>query len=181
MQWRIVGALLTVSVLPARAAAPPSGTPKSDGHHVEIQQDADFSAAMKAAPLASDWPDNHYARLLDLGDITVSRDGGTTGVFRETYKLFDKNARDLAEVSLPYNSSYQSLRVLYARTYRRDGTVVSVKPADIRQTSPYSEYLMYDDARAVGFSMPAIEDNCIIDYKYEVITRPVLMPGQCST
>jgi len=37
---------------------------------------------------------------------------------------------------------------------------------------------MYDDAQGVGFSMPAIEDDCVIDYTWEEITRPLLMPGQ---
>ena len=35
--------------------------------------------------------------------------------------------------------------------------------------------------RAFGFSMPAIEDECVIDYTWEEITRPLLMPGQFWT
>ena len=56
--------------------------------------------------------------------------------------------------------------------------MVAVKPDDIRVSSPYSEFLMYDDAQAMSFSMPAIEDDCIIDYTWEQVTHPMVMPGQ---
>jgi len=56
--------------------------------------------------------------------------------------------------------------------------VVPVKPDDIRESSPYSEFLMYDDAHSMSFSMPAIEDDCIIDYTWEQVTHPMVMPGQ---
>ncbi len=61
------------------------------------------------------------------------------------------------------------------------GKITIVKPEDIRSASPFSEYLMYDDAKAVSFSMPAIEDDCVIDYTYETTTRPLLLPGQFWT
>lgn len=143
--------------------------------------DATLTSAIATAPNATDWPNNNYVRLLDLGDTTISSDGTVVGVYRETYKLFNKNARDLAEVNLPYNASYQSIQVVSARTIKKDGTVVPVKPDDIREATPFSEYLMYDDAKSIAFSMPAIEDNCIIDYTYKMVTRPLLMPGQFWT
>ena len=37
---------------------------------------------------------------------------------------------------------------------------------------------MYDDAQSVGFSFPGVEDDCVIDYTWRVVTRPLLMPGQ---
>ena len=51
-------------------------------------------------------------------------------------QLFNERARDLAEVNLPYNASYQEIHVLSARTVKKDGTVVEVKPQDIRISSP---------------------------------------------
>lgn len=134
--------------------------------------------AIKTAPAGADWPNSNYARLLDLGNVTVKSDGTVVAEYRVTYKLFNERARALAEVNLPYNSSYQSVKILQARTIKKDGTVQPVKPADIRTSSPYSDYLMYDDAMAVGFSMPGIEDDCILDYTFQETTRPLLMPGQ---
>ena len=58
--------------------------------------------------------------------------------------------------------------------------VVNVKPDDIRVSSPYSDFALYDDSVVVGFSMPGIEDDCIIDYTWREVTKPILMPGRIS-
>ncbi|HLV80831.1 MAG TPA: DUF3857 and transglutaminase domain-containing protein, partial [Chthonomonadaceae bacterium] len=172
---------LGVSGATALAAPPkPSGAAgKTKAVHASPSAiDPELQAALRTAPSASQWPNNDYARLIDIGDVTVKPDGTVVATYRETYKLFNERARALAEVSLPYNSSYESLHVVQARTIKKDGAIVSVKPEDIRSSSPYSDYLMYDDAMAVSFSMPAIEDDCVIDYTWQEITRPLLMPGQ---
>lgn len=143
--------------------------------------DAVLREAIRTAPDASDWPNHDYARLLDLGEVRVASDGTVRAIYRETYKLFNERARHLAEVHLPFNSSYQSVRVLSARTIRRDGTVVPVRPADIRLSAAVSDFPLYEDALYTSFSMPAIEDGCVIDYSYEMITRPLLLPGHFWT
>ncbi len=143
--------------------------------------DDELKGAIRNAPKADQHPDSDYVRLLDLGKVTVQPDGTVVGEFRETYKLFNERARRLAEVSLPYNSSYQSVKVLKARTIKKNGDVLEVKPSDFRVSSPFNDYLMYDDAVAVGFSMPGIEDDCVIDYTFQMTTLPVLMPGQFWT
>jgi transglutaminase-like putative cysteine protease len=141
--------------------------------------DSVLQEALRTAPDASLWPNEHYVKLLDMGNVTVRSDGTTVAVYRETFKLFDENARNLAEVRLPpYNSSYESFRVLSARTIKKDGTVINVKPEDIREGGVAGDDLMYDDAHVMNFSMPGIEDNCVIDYTYELTTRPILLPGQ---
>ena len=143
--------------------------------------DSELKSAIANAPKASEFPNSDHARLLDIGNVTVKSDGTIVARYRITYKLFNERARNLAEVNLSYNSSYQEIHVVSARTIKKDGTIVPVKLEDMRVSSPYSEYLMYDDAHAASFSMPAIEDECIIDYTWEEITRPFLMPGQFWT
>jgi hypothetical protein len=181
-----LGVALALSTLPINAlAAPPkanstTSTPRSSKSAAD-GIDPDLAAALKTAPTASQWPNNDYVRVLDLGNVNIQSDGTVVGVYRETYKLFNERARSLAEVDLPYNSSYQSVRVLRARTIKKDGTILDVKPEDIRSASPFSDYLMYDDAMSVNFSMPGIEDDCVIDYTYEMTTHPLLMPGQFWT
>ena len=178
---------LAASLLPAQVARagppikPGKSSPAARMAPIAGGLDAELKAAVAASPGASQWPNSNYARLLDIGNVTVKSDGTILAKYRMSYKLFNERARDLAEVNLPYNASYQEIHVLSARTIKKDGTVVDVKPQDIRISSPYHEYLMYDDAQGVGFSMPAIEDECVIDYTWEEITRPLLMPGQFWT
>jgi transglutaminase-like putative cysteine protease len=142
--------------------------------------DKTLRQAIETAPKAEQWPNNDYVQLLDTADVTIKSDGTMIARYRQTYKLFNSRARDLAEVNLPYNSSYQRLHVISARTIQEDGTILTVSPAEFRPRPQYSDYLLYDDARGIGFSLPGIANNCIIDYSWEEVTRPLLMPGQFS-
>ena len=170
---------LSISIYAGQAMAAASNHGESAQAGKQAGLDGELKAAIASAPKATDWPNSNYARLLDIANITVQSDGTVYAKYRLTYKLFNDRDRDqLAEVNLPYNSSYETIHVISARTVRKDGTVVTVKPDDIRISSPYSEFLMYDDAQAMSFSMPAIEDDCIIDYTWEQVTHPMVMPGQ---
>lgn len=184
--WRAGMPLLAAAAslfpaLTALASPPPKSATPSHVAPAPVGLDNEIKSAIAAAPSPGQWPNSNYARLLDIGNVTVKADGTVIAKYRMSYKLFNERGRDLAEVDLPYNASYQQIHVLSARTIRKDGTVVNVKPEDIRVSSPYHDYLMYDDAQAVGFSMPAIEDECVIDYTWEETTRPLLMPGQFWT
>jgi len=157
------------------------GQQRVAGQKADGAVDSELKAAILSAPSASDWPNSNYARLLDLANVTVKSDGTVQARYRLTYKLFNSRDRDrLSEVNLPYNSAYESIHIISARTIRKDGSVVNVKPDDIRVASPYSEFLMYDDAQAISFSMPAVEDDCIIDYTWEQTTHSMVLPGQFS-
>ncbi len=180
-------AFISVSLfaaMPAAQAVPPkSGKPAVARPPLDKPSgiDAELKAAMDTAPSNAVYPNANYARLLDLGNVTVKSDGTVVARYRMTYKLYNERARHLAEVNLPYNSSFQELHVVSARTIKKDGSIVNVKSDDIRTTAQAGDYLMYDDAQGYGFSMPAIEDGCVIDYTWEEITHPMLMPGQFFT
>ena len=181
-----VSSISLATISPAAFAGPPNTTKGAIGaDKLALNStegiDAELKAAMATAPTIEKYPNSNYARLLDIGNVTVKSDGTIVARYRIAYKLFNERARDLAEVNLPYNSSYQEMHVVSARTIKKDGKIIPVKKEDMRVSSPYSEYLMYDDAHAQSFSMPAIEDECIIDYTWEEITHPLLMPGQFWT
>ena len=165
------------------SASPQLPRPKSAAKPVKAALDSVLQDAIRNAPPATKYPNSSYARLLDLGTVTVKPDGTTVAEYRVTYKLYKNNAttQHLAEVVIPYNSSYQELHVLNAQTVKKDGTVLKVSQADIRDGGIAGEYLMYDDAHGMNFSMPGIEDECVIDYSFQMITHPMFMPGQFTT
>ncbi|MBW3622724.1 MAG: DUF3857 domain-containing protein, partial [Armatimonadetes bacterium] len=142
--------------------------------------DPELRAAIKNAPKASDYPKENYAMILDIGSVTVKPDGTEIAEYRIAYKFFNKRARDLAEISLPYNKSYQNLEVVQARSISPSGKIMDVKRSDIRTASPYTDYPLYDDSMYVGFSMPGIEDESVIDYTYRVTSKPIFMKGHFS-
>ncbi len=145
------------------------------------QIDAQLQQAIQTAPTSDKFPNSNYAQLLDIGEATVKADGTVIARYRETYKLFNQRARNKAEVDLPFNASFQTVKVINARTIKKNGSVQVLKDEDIMLSTPFHDYLMYDDAKSISFSMPGIEDDCIIDYTVEMVTKPLLMPGQFWT
>ena len=143
----------------------------------------DALTLLKNAPKAADYPNAAKATLLDLADITVHPDGTTRTITRQTLKIFNKRGRDdEAEVRIPYNASYDTVKILRARTIRPNGKIVSVDLAhDVRDSTLNAGYNTYDDSRAKSFSMPAVEDGCIIDYEYETTEKEAMIPGQFWT
>jgi hypothetical protein len=147
-------------------------------HRASSAIDPELRAAIKKAPTAAQYPDQDYACLLAATTLTVRPDGTTILTYREVYKLFNERARDMADVDLDYDSSCESIQVLQARTIKQNGVVLDVAPGDIHTSARFEDYALYDDSRSVSFSLPGIEDNCIIDYTYRQVTRPVWMPGR---
>ncbi|MDX1935065.1 MAG: DUF3857 and transglutaminase domain-containing protein [Capsulimonadales bacterium] len=129
---------------------------------------------LRTAPNAADYPNASSAFLLDLMDIEVKPNGAVRSVTRVTRKIFNKRGRDEeAEVKIGYNSTYETIRIRRARTIRPDGTVVEVRPEEIRDSRPSD----YEDFAIRSFSLPAVDDDCIIDYEYETIRNNSIMPG----
>lgn len=143
----------------------------------ETALDRELAEAIRTAPTSARWPNADYIRILDTGSVTVRQDGTVVAEFREAYRLINERARRRAEVEIPFNESYEEVQVLRARTIRNDGAILNVRKEDIRLGSPFSDFALYDDSKSIGFSMPGVEDGCIIDYTYRKVTRPVLMPG----
>jgi hypothetical protein len=95
-----------------------------------------------------------------------------------TVKVFNERGRESAgEVRIPYEQGRQEIKVLFARTIRPDGTVVTVGPEDIHDQG-YGNGNDYTDARLKAFSMPALEPGAIVDYQYVTEDKAPYLPGQ---
>ncbi len=143
--------------------------------------DATLRAAIRALPADSVYPNNDYACLLNLAAVTLQADGTVIAQCRKAFKLFNERARPLAEIRLQYNATYQTMRVFNVRTIKRDGAVVNVPQSDLHESAQAGDSPVYQDARAVSFTMPGIEPDCIIDYSWKEVIRPLMDPGQFHT
>jgi hypothetical protein len=76
---------------------------------------------------------------------------------------------------VPYREGYQEVKMLFANTIKPDGKIVSLNSNDIHDSSEYAGYEFYTDIKVKRFTMPAVEDGCIIEYAYEIKNlKPVL-------
>jgi hypothetical protein len=138
--------------------------------------DAELRTLIKNAPKAAQYPNSNAVCLRDTCEVFVLEDGSRLAQYHRTFKLFNERARDLAEVTLPYDMAYQDVSVLYARTIQKSGRVLSVRPTEIRALTNFADYPLYSDAAYSSFSLPGIEDDCVIDYAWNVVSDPPL-PG----
>lgn len=143
---------------------------------VAAQSDlAELKKLLADSPSASAYPNAAKATLLDLADITVKPDGSARIVTRQAIKVLNQRGREQeAEVKVPYNGSYETVKLIRARTLRPNGEVVEVKPTEVRNGVASEGY---DDARVLSFSMPAVEPGCVIEYEYVTEQKTSPLPG----
>lgn len=144
--------------------------------------EAEAKLLLANAPSAEEYPNAAKATLLDLATMTVRPDGTTRTVTHMAIKIFNERGREEeSEVRVPYNSAFEKVTVTRARTIRPDGRIISVKPGDIRDQSNDEGEQMYSDARVKSFSLPAVDEDCILDYEYVTDQHRSQMPGHFWT
>lgn len=176
------GALFAAGPVPPKAA-PRSrpGTPARLAPSTAAVLSPELRALLAKAPSAKDFPNASKATLLDLADITVRPNGSSRTVTRQVVKVFNERGRDEGEVSIPYNSDYETLTIVRARTILPSGKVLTVKPADVRDASADGGDGSYSDARVKSFSLPAVNDGAVLEYEYVTDQKRPLLPGQFWT
>jgi len=121
------------------------------------------------APGGDLYPQAGALILLSEEKIEVSEDN--TAVFDEHFLvkiLNERGKKDFSEVVIGYDSTYEKVELVYARTIKPDGTVVSVGKKHIRDVSKYLNFPLYSNARAYIISMPEIAEGAIIEYRLKI-------------
>lgn len=137
----------------------------------------DPAQILEQAPSPMDYPHAGSVVMLDEADVVVKDDGGFSMTSHQIVKIFNLRGRGRAAVKLPYNSSYENIRVEVARTIRKDGTVTEIKPDAIVDGSLVAGRDSFKDIRVKTLSFPALEDDCIIEYQWTMKRSKPLMPG----
>lgn len=110
-------------------------------------------------PTVSDYPASGAVYLLDE-DIFYVAD--KTEVRVVIMKILNRRGHAYAEVTTPYYRQDESIEVR-GRTRRNDGTVMELRQEDVHEISAS------DDMRRKKFSLPGVEDGCLIHY--EIVYR----------
>ena len=71
--------------------------------------------------------------------------------------------------SISYREGYQKATILFANTIKADGQVVPLKSSDIYDGSVNMRVMIsIRTSKQKRFTMPAVEDGCVVEYAYEV-------------
>lgn len=128
-------------------------------------KDNKLKKLIKNVPSQDEYPDAGAVILLNEEKLEIFPNG--TAVSEEYFvvKILNDRGKHYGEVELGYDSTYEKVELEYARTIKKDGTIVQVGKKNIRDVSKYLDFPLYSNARVKIISMPEVAEGVIIEYK----------------
>ena len=127
----------------------------------------------KNLPAQSEYPDAEAIVLLDEGTVEIQfiSDHSFSTYERHTItRIFNTRGYHYANIVIPYGSR-SNVDEIEARTISPDGKITVLDPETIFDVNLYPNFVFYSDQRAKIFTLPSIEDGCIIEYRYLLSIR----------
>jgi len=129
----------------------------------------DVRRLIEKSPAQEAYPEAGALFLFSDETIDLTEDNRLESTAHVVIKILnDRGKEAFGEVSLSYDATYEKLDILYARTIRPDGTVVTVGDKNIRDVSLYLSFPMYSNARVRILSMPEVAAGAVIEYAFRM-------------
>ena len=123
---------------------------------------------LKKTPGSTDYPDAEVCLLHSYVYEEFYEDGTSVTRHVERYKIFNERGRKYATKTISYREGYQKASILFANTIKTNGQVVPLSSRDVFEGAQYAGLEFYTDIKFIRFTMPAVENNCIVEYAYEI-------------
>ncbi len=136
----------------------------------------DVNAYLKQAPRPDEYPNAGADILYTYSYTEFFNDGTSVTRNIERIKIFNERGRHFASKTISYREHYQQAKIFFANTIKPNGQVIPVDRKDIHDSSEYAGYEFYTDIKQKSFTMPAVEDGCIIEYAYEIKNLKLVLP-----
>ena len=88
--------------------------------------------------------------------------------------LNERGKEDFSETHIDYDSTYEKVELVYARTIKPDGTLTEVGSRHIRDVSKYLNFPLYSNARVFIISFPEITEGAVIEYKLKIYRHQLI-------
>ena len=121
-------------------------------------------------PASDQYPNSGAIILHDEAKIETfgdEDDGWTMYSRHRIVKIFDIRGHQYANMAVPFSPGNE-IEDLQARTISPSGKITIVNPNNIYDISLYPNFMLYSDQRAKLFTFPAIENNSVVEYRYNV-------------
>lgn len=106
--------------------------------------------------------------LLIDEEIEFTPENTSVSTIHVIEKVLRKRGKELAEVEIGYDSTYDRVELEFARTITKNGRVVYAGEENIRDVSRYLNFPLYSNSRAFIISMPSVEVGSFIEYKVKI-------------
>jgi len=121
-------------------------------------------------PDQEDYPNSGAVILLDEGIVEISDGGEIDLTYFERHrivKVFNTSGYSYANVSISYNEN-SDVELIEARTISANGKITVLNEDNIFDITLYPRFIFFSDQRAKIFTFPAVEEGCILEYKYRL-------------
>jgi hypothetical protein len=121
-------------------------------------------------PGIDEYPETGSIILLDKGSMDIVGSGKIKlSIFdrHKIIKILNPLGYKYANVVISYDSD-SKVKNIQARTISPDGKITVLDTKNIYDINLYPNFIFYSDQRAKIFTMPAIENGSIIEYKYQI-------------
>lgn len=95
--------------------------------------------------------------------------------------LNERGKNNFAEIVIGYDSTYETVELMYAKTIKPSGEAVTVGERDVRDVSRYLNFPLYSNARARIISMPEITEGAIVEYKIKTTQNQLINKKDFAT
>ncbi len=128
-------------------------------------KDKRLKKMIENAPTQAKYPDAGAVILLDEEKLEILSDGTAVSDRHFVVKILNDRGKHYGEIELDYDSTYEKVELVYARTIKSDGTIIQAGEKNIRDVSKYLDFPLYSNARVRIVSMPEVAENTIIEYR----------------
>ena len=173
-RFAAIAILWGVSPLVAQA---PRITPAGDP---SVRSDSIYALAVDSAQ----YPDQPYVVLLDDGVIKFEADGRSTTTYRQVIQILTQEGAEVwGDQSFSYSAGRERLTVNWLKVLRRDGSVISDKPAHQQemQSDDGPESAAYSDERTRDVTLSGVAPGTIVDWSYTVEQLKPILNGDYHT
>jgi len=108
--------------------------------------------------------------LLDEGSMEINSSGDIGLSIFERHRIvriLNPRGQRYANIVVPYGSTTR-IDEIQARTIEPGGRIIPLQEADIFDVSLYPNFVFFSDQRAKIFTLPAIADGAVIEYRYRL-------------
>jgi transglutaminase-like putative cysteine protease len=108
--------------------------------------------------------------LLDEGFMEISSSGEIgISVFEHhrIVRILNPRGQRFANIVIPYGST-SVVDQIEARTVQPEGRIIPLKDTDVFDVSLHPNFVFFSDQRAKIFTMPAVEDGAVVEYRYRL-------------
>ena len=133
------------------------------------EADPVLARSIAGAPSSEAYPQAGALILSCDEQVEVAAEGTEISTLHYVVKILNERGKEsFSEAQIDYDSTYEKVELVSARTIKPDGTTVQVGSRHIRDVSKYLNFPLYSNARVYIISFPEISQGAVIEYTVKI-------------